>query len=154
MALSWTLAMAACGGDDDKGPATDPETGERAAPQIPTPVPTPAPVPEAAPARNDPALGSAIYANYCATCHGARGGGDGPLSNNLPVRPANHSDGSYMNGLSDAYLTQVITEGGLAVGKDAMMAPWGDTLSAEEIAHVVAYVRTLADPPYVAPTGD
>jgi hypothetical protein len=32
-----------------------------------------------------------------------------------------------------------------------MMAAWEATLSAQEIADVVAHVRTLADPPYVAP---
>lgn len=35
------------------------------------------------------ARGAPLYAQYCATCHGALGYGDGPAANSLPVRPAN-----------------------------------------------------------------
>lgn len=146
--VALALTAAGCGGDDSKPTA--------APTPAPTPAPAPVPTPESDPAASpvalagDAAAGATVYANYCTTCHGAAGGGDGPLSNNLVVKPANHSDGTYMNGLTDAYLLQVVTEGGPAVGKDAMMAAWEATLTAQEIADVVAHVRTLADPPYVA----
>jgi mono/diheme cytochrome c family protein len=59
-----------------------------------------------------------------------------------------------MNALSDAHLFKVISEGGAAVGKSNMMAPWGPTLSDEEIRSVIAFIRTLADPPYEGAASD
>ncbi len=53
-----------------------------------------------------------------------------------------------MNELSDDFLFRVIQQGGPSVGKSAMMAPWGGTLSDAQIRDVVAFVRTLAKPPY------
>ena len=39
------------------------------------------------------AAGSALYASYCASCHGADGSGDGPTAALLPLRPANLTTG-------------------------------------------------------------
>ena len=64
----------------------------------------------------------------------------------------NHTDGSYMNTLSDEHLYKVVDEGGMAVGKAATMAAWGGVMDRNEINHVVAYMRTLADPPYESAT--
>jgi mono/diheme cytochrome c family protein len=57
-----------------------------------------------------------------------------------------------MNALTDDYLVKVIKLGGMAVGKSPNMAPWGGALSDEQILDVVAYIRSLADPPYTPPT--
>lgn len=92
--------------------------------------------------------GQALYERNCASCHGARGEGDGPLAATLQPQPAKHSDGEYMNALSDDYLFKVVAEGGAAVGKSPMMAPWGPSMSDQEIRDVIAFMRTLADPPY------
>jgi mono/diheme cytochrome c family protein len=92
--------------------------------------------------------GANLYALYCASCHGARGDGDGPVAQALDPQPARHSDGLYMNGLSDDYLFQVIAEGGAAVGKSPLMAPWAGTLDAAQIRALVTFIRTLPDPPY------
>lgn len=97
------------------------------------------------------ARGKALYTKNCASCHGEVGNGDGPLSAGLVPQPAKHSDGGYMNALSNEHLTKVIKEGGAAVGKSAMMAPWGPSMSDAEIRDVVAYVRTLASPAYDGP---
>jgi hypothetical protein len=51
-----------------------------------------------------------------------------------------------MNPLTDDYLFKVIKFGGASVGKSPMMAPLG--LSDQKIHNVIAFVRTLADPPY------
>jgi mono/diheme cytochrome c family protein len=56
-----------------------------------------------------------------------------------------------MNELSDEHLFLVIKEGGAAVGKSALMAPWGASLSDDQIRDVVAFVRTLAEPPFAGP---
>ena len=66
----------------------------------------------------------------------------------LPVEPSRHSDGVYMNTLKDAYLFKVISVGGPAVGKSPMMAPWGGSLSDAQIRNIIAFIRSLADPPY------
>ncbi len=91
--------------------------------------------------------GASLYGLYCASCHGARGDGDGPVAQALDPQPARHSDGATMNGLSDDYLFQVIAEGGPAVGKSPLMAPWGGTLDDAQIRALVAFIRTLARPP-------
>ncbi|MCS5637421.1 MAG: SCO family protein [Myxococcota bacterium] len=96
--------------------------------------------------------GARDYELFCASCHGGGGHGDGPLAAALDPRPAKHSDGDYMNGLSDDYLFRVIAEGGPAVGKSPLMAAWGGTLSEARIQDLVAFIRTLASPAY-APGG-
>lgn len=157
------LALLACGdsGGTPKPPA--PPTP----PATPTPTPEPAAAPadaeadamamgdamamadaEAMPDTDAVARGKETYQLYCASCHGATGGGDGPISAGLEPKPAKHSDGSYMNELTDAHLHKVIAEGGTSVGKSPLMAPWGGTLSDAQIDDVVAYIRTLAVPPY------
>jgi len=96
----------------------------------------------------DAANGEAQYQIYCASCHGARGAGDGPVGQNLEPKPVRHDDGAYMNALDNAHLFKVIDEGGPAVGKSPLMAPWGGSLSEEQIWDVIAFVRSLAKPPY------
>jgi mono/diheme cytochrome c family protein len=92
--------------------------------------------------------GAGLYALYCASCHGAGGDGDGPVARALDPQPARHSDGTTMNELSDDYLFRVIAEGGAAVGKSPLMAPWAGTLDEAQIRALVAFIRTLARPPY------
>ncbi len=92
-----------------------------------------------------------LYATSCSSCHGPRGGGDGPLSAGLVPKPAKHADGAYMNALSNDHIFKVIKEGGSSVGKSATMAPWGPSMSDDEIHGLVAFVRSLANPPYGGP---
>ena len=92
----------------------------------------------------DPDAGRQAYAAYCATCHGPKGDGNGPMSAMLNPRPARHSDGAHMRTLSDEYLFTIIKEGGPAVGKSPMMTAWSSTLSDDQIRDLVAYIRTLA----------
>jgi mono/diheme cytochrome c family protein len=58
-----------------------------------------------------------------------------------------------MNALSDAHLFSVIQKGGPAVGKSQLMAAWGGALTDAQIRDVIAFIRTLADPPYTPPAG-
>lgn len=115
--------------------------------------PTAAELAALAASKNDPSVtgldrGKTIYLQKCASCHGERGAGDGPTAVSLVPKPAKHSDGHYMNVLSNDYLFKVIKEGGSAVGKSAMMAPWGTSLSDKEIRDLVEFVRSLAEPSY------
>ncbi|MGH7364354.1 MAG: c-type cytochrome [Candidatus Methylomirabilales bacterium] len=43
-----------------------------------------------------------------------------------------------------------LSEGGQAVQKSQMMPPWGTQLKDQQIWDVIAYVRSLAVPPYKA----
>ena len=94
-------------------------------------------------ADGDATNGAAKYALLCASCHGAGGAGDGPVAAGLNPPPTNHTDDAYMASLSDDHLFKVVKEGGGAVGKSVLMAPWGGTLNDKEIWDVVAHMRTL-----------
>jgi mono/diheme cytochrome c family protein len=96
----------------------------------------------------DVAAGRALYQQYCSTCHGPQGKGNGPAATAMNPKPRDHTDGRYMHALSDAHLTTVISAGGAAVQRSALMPPWQGTLSPQQIADVIAYLRTLAVPPY------
>ena len=45
--------------------------------------------------------------------------------------------------LEDEYLTLFIAEGGEALGKSAFMPSWKTTLSKQDIADVIEYIRKL-----------
>lgn len=96
----------------------------------------------------DVAAGRALYQQYCSMCHGPQGKGNGPAAAAMNPKPRDHTDGPYMNALSDAHLTAVIGEGGAAVQRSPLMPSWKGTLSPKQIADVIAYLRTLAVPPY------
>ncbi len=139
--------LAAC------GPSEQPQSPPAATASAPAPAPAPVvePAPAPAAAAPDPARGATTYQTLCASCHGPRGAGDGPAGQALDPRPARHDDGAYMNALSNEHLFRVIKEGGAAVGKSPLMAPWGGALSDAQIWDVVAHLRTLASPPYTGP---
>ncbi|MBI3757699.1 MAG: cytochrome c [Deltaproteobacteria bacterium] len=101
-------------------------------------------------AQGDPAAGKATYDKTCGMCHGPTGKGDGPTAAVLPTKPRNHTDGDYMNPLTADYLFKIIKEGGAAVGKAQFMPAWGTQLKDPDIWNVIAYIRTLAVPPYQA----
>jgi len=142
----------ACG-DSGESPSPTPApapAAEEPAPAPPAPPPPPAAEPVADTGPGDPTAGHAQYKIFCATCHGEDGCGDGPGAAGLDPKPAKHCDGNYMNALSDEHLFKVVKEGGVSVGKSPLMAPWGGTLSDDQIRDVVAFVRSIAVPPYEA----
>lgn len=96
----------------------------------------------------DSVAGRALYQQYCSVCHGPQGKGDGPAASTMNPKPRNHTDGPYMNALSDAHLTTVISEGGAAVQRSPLMPSWKGALTPQQIQDVIAYLRTLAVPPY------
>ena len=108
-------------------------------------------------AQNSPAWsqnaaeGKKLYTDYCSTCHGEQGKGDGPAAAALPVKPADHTNGAVMNQLTDDYLVTIISKGGAAAGKSTFMPSWGGALEPKQIREIVAYLRSIANPPYKAP---
>jgi len=148
-ALALAVLLAGCGGDT-KSDAQKPVTpaAPAAAPAQPPMTPAPAPAPPApAPSgslRGDASAGAALYRQYCTTCHGPGGKGDGPVAATLNPKPANHSDHVYMATLSDERLYQVISKGGASVGKSPMMAPWGGVINDQGIKDLIAFLRQLS----------
>jgi mono/diheme cytochrome c family protein len=63
------------------------------------------------------------------------------------------NDGAVLNGESDASLQKIIALGGSAVGKSAMMPPYGTSLTQDEINDLIAYMRVIAVPEYHRPSG-
>jgi len=92
---------------------------------------------ESAPARE-------LYQENCAPCHGSQGRGDGPGVGAFPVKPANHTDPLVMRAHTDEYLFKAITEGGTGVGRSPFMPAWGELLTEQQIATLVAYIRSLS----------
>lgn len=99
------------------------------------------------------AQGKRIFYTDCVWCH-ADSTPAGPSNrSNLNPMPALMSDGSVLNRESDDYLENIIALGGSAVSKSAMMPPYGQMLTPQEIQQVVAYTRAIAQPAYQAPSG-
>jgi mono/diheme cytochrome c family protein len=94
----------------------------------------------AALAAGDVHHGEAIFMRYCQGCHGpdGKGGGKGFMPH---VGPLAKKD--YIEYLPDEYLAEVISEGGAAVGKSGFMPSWKTTLPQQDIADVIAFIRTF-----------
>ncbi|MBM4439318.1 MAG: c-type cytochrome [Candidatus Rokubacteria bacterium] len=99
-------------------------------------------------ADRDVQAGKVLYDRQCASCHGPGGKGDGPSAGGLATRPADLSDGRLMNPLPDEWLVSIIRGGGPAEGLAPTMPPFEKFLNPDQTRHVVAYVRTLAQPAY------
>lgn len=101
--------------------------------------PRPSPTPPVASAPDGPAL----YARWCAACHGVAGRGDGPNAMNLPVKPAEHASREAMAARPDDSLFDTIASGGAAMNRSPRMPAFGATLSAAEIRALVRHIRSL-----------
>jgi cytochrome c1 len=97
-------------------------------------------------------LGKAVNDQYCIRCHDSESTPE-RVSNfdNLSPAPHQFSDGASYNRLQDSDVINIISHGGLALGKSPQMPAYGATLKPAEIKAVLAYIRALADPPYQTP---
>ena len=91
-------------------------------------------------AAGDARRGEPMYQRYCTGCHGSDGRGGG--KNFMPHVGALTRKG-YTDLLEDSYLEAIVAEGGEAFGKSSYMPAWKSTLSGQDIADVIAYVRTF-----------
>jgi mono/diheme cytochrome c family protein len=96
-------------------------------------------------------LGYELSEKYCARCHNPESTPE-RVSNydNLEVKPHAFTEGDTLNKMSEADLTAVISHGGPALNKSALMPPYGYTLSKTEIQALISYIRLVSDPPYQA----
>ncbi|MGA7449121.1 MAG: c-type cytochrome [Terriglobales bacterium] len=88
---------------------------------------------------------------YCARCHDPESTPE-RVSNydNLETKPHPFTEGDTLNKMSDADLIAIISHGGPALNKSALMPPYGYTFSKTEIEALISYIRLISDPPYHA----
>ena len=97
------------------------------------------------------AQGKRVFYQQCVWCH-ADSTPAGPSNrSNITPDPPLMNDGNLLNAKSDDALRKVVRLGGSAVGKSAMMPPYGLTLTPSEISDVVAYTRAISSPEYHRP---
>lgn len=81
------------------------------------------------------AKGQELYRANCATCHGNKGEGDGPMAKRLKVKPA--SIKSAIKGQTDGELFWKISEG------KPPMPPFKSSLKEADRWAIVNYIRSL-----------
>jgi mono/diheme cytochrome c family protein len=87
------------------------------------------------------ARGAEIYNQYCASCHGDGGMGDGPAGAQLDPLPAPIAHTTRM--LGDDYLFWRISEGGAHEPFSSAMPRWQDVLDDTDRWDVINYIRAL-----------
>jgi len=94
-------------------------------------------------------VGRDVDRQYCIRCHNSESTPE-RVSNldNLSPAPHEFTDGATLNRISDSDLNDIIAHGGPALGKSPQMPAYAATLKPEEVRAVIAYIRTIADPPY------
>jgi len=88
-------------------------------------------------AKGDAKAGKKVFEQNCASCHGAKGKGDGAAAAALNPKPANFTLGKFKYGSGDADLAKTIKNG------KGSMPPWGAVLSGKDVDNVISYIRTL-----------
>jgi len=83
------------------------------------------------------AEGKTLFVNACARCHGAEGTGGLPIFDGGPS-PRNFHDHAFHEGHTDEQLRMTIKN-----GKGTGMPPFGDTFTDDQLAAIVAHLRTL-----------
>jgi len=92
--------------------------------------------------------GHDLFNQYCASCHGESGKGDGPGGANLSIKPQDLTLGAVMNPLTDEFLHRIISDGPQSVGLSSLMPPFKPQLGDKQIEEIIQYVRTMAEPAF------
>lgn len=96
------------------------------------------------PFTGDASHGATLFDNYCWTCHGKSGKGDGPIAKVYQPRPRDLTDHAYVASRTDYDLYHAISQGGAAMGRSAAMPAWGHVLTPQDMWDLVAYIRQLS----------
>lgn len=81
--------------------------------------------------------GATVFKDYCASCHGALGHGDGPAAASLVPPPKNLAE--LQSQVKDDYLLWRISDG----KEGTAMVAWKGILTEEQIWQVITFIRTL-----------
>lgn len=82
--------------------------------------------------------GRGIFMQNCAVCHGVTGRGNGPVSSSMIKKPANFTR-PYYKAYKDSLWYWRVKEGVAGT----RMPRWGRTLSEQQMAYLVAFLKTL-----------
>jgi len=91
----------------------------------------------------DAAKGAQIFGQFCVTCHGPQGLGDGPVGKTLNPPPRNFQEAKFKFGDTPRDHFNVITNGAASKGGSPLMAPWGAVIPEADRWAVVKYVMSL-----------
>lgn len=94
----------------------------------------------------DLVTGERLYQQHCASCHGARGQGDGPAATGMDPPPPALGNAEAVADVSPALMFRILSVG--IAGTP--MAAWSGTLSVDERWSVIAYLNALRAPSAVA----
>jgi len=84
--------------------------------------------------------GKQIYQSRCAFCHGESGKGDGPAGVALKPPPANFAAADFWKTATEQQMKDAIKNG----RPGTAMVPFGTSLSSEDIADLLALLKTFA----------
>jgi len=92
----------------------------------------------------DAANGKAKFATLCASCHGEKGLGDGPVAAALPpeMKPANLEKGAFKYATDETKFKELLQKGGAAVGLNPLMPAQAGLVDAD-ISDLYAFVHSL-----------
>lgn len=85
--------------------------------------------------RGDPKRGGVFYNANCATCHGARGDGEGPRAYFINPKPRN-----FVEDASRARLNRLALYAAISEGKWTEMPSWNKVSTPQQMADVAEYV--------------
>ena len=83
--------------------------------------------------------GSVLYREYCRSCHGSRGKGNGRAGRTMDPRPDDISDPEYLSTVTDEEMAKIIIE-----GKNEMDR-MEDGVTEADVAAIIAWVRHLGE---------
>ena len=91
----------------------------------------------------DAAKGAQVFNQFCVTCHGPTGLGDGPVGKTLNPPPRNFQEAKFKFGDTPMDHFNVITNGAASKGGSPLMAPWGAVIPEADRWALVKYVVSL-----------
>jgi mono/diheme cytochrome c family protein len=147
MAIAVAITLSSCGKSNDQL-NQEQSTSDTTTAASPTTAPGPDLVIAMSPANI--AAGKSTYETTCYPCHGTGGKGDGPAAVALNPKPRDHTNGEYMNKLTNRHIFDIVHGGGANFNMPGM--PAQPRLADDSVKNIIAFVRTLAqNPPYTPP---
>jgi len=107
-----------------------------------------------APDAKSVAMGKKLYIQHCQVCHQKEGVGEEPISiyirlpGFITAMPLNETSHAWHHG--DRQLVQIILRGS---SRTKRMRAWKGTLTAEQVQHIVSYIKSLWSPKILACQG-
>lgn len=93
------------------------------------------------PISGNPVNGKETYSTYCTICHGSDGDKKGVITKLYNMEPANHTDATAMNKISNEKMYSIIANG---TAGSTLMPGWKEILSDKEIQDIISYIRLIS----------